>query len=160
MSKHIIDIKAESLPWQVKFMGVLFLLGGFSILGNLWWLSIVFVLIGLLLLTAFSGTEIDTENKTLREYNSYLFFRSGAIEKYNAVEQVFINGAKVSQKMFTAHTNSSSTFTHEVFNAYLKFDSGKVIFLTSHKNKAQLLKILQPLINFSVLGLKDNTLPN
>lgn len=157
MKESIIDIKAESLPWHVKFIGALFLIGAITVIVNYWWLSIILALIGLTLLTGYSGTEINYTNKTFREYHSYLFIRRGVTEKYHGIERVFINKANVSQKMYTAHTGSSSTFENILFNAYLKFDDGRKIFLTSRKDKVRLIKLLNPVIAVLGVDLTDNT---
>lgn len=157
MKESIIDIKAESLPLQAKLIGALFLIGALTVITNYWWLSIILALIGLTILTAYSGTEINFISKTFREYNSYLFIRRGVTEKYHGIERVFINKAKVSQKMYTAHTGSSSTFQSIIFNAYLKFDDGRKIFLTSRKDKVRLIKLLNPVIAVLGVDLTDNT---
>jgi hypothetical protein len=158
MTESNIDIKAESLPWQVKLIGALLIVAALSVLVNYWWLSIILVLVGLMLLTMHSGTQINVSDGTFREYNSYLFFRTGVTEKYNRIEKVFINSAKVSQKMYTPRTLSSSTFENIVFNAYLKFDDGRKIFLTSRENKDELIKILDPITTLLKVEITDNTL--
>lgn len=158
MRENKINIRAESLPWQVKLIGVLVLIGAPTLIPNYWWLSITLAVAGLALLTGHSGTEIDFANKTFREYNSFLFIRRGVTKNYNEVEKIFINKAKVSQKIYTAHTSSSSTFQSILFNAYLKFDDGRKLFLTSRKNKAKLIKLLNPVVTALAVDLTDNTL--
>jgi predicted Zn-dependent protease len=86
MRQNIIDIKAESFPWYVKLIGALFLFVALMVMLDYWWLSIILVAAGLTLLTGYSGTEVDLVNKTFREYNSYLFIRTGATEKYDRIE--------------------------------------------------------------------------
>lgn len=160
MKDKIINITAESLPWQAKLIGALFLFGAIAIISTAWWLSLIFALIGLTVLTAYSGTEINFANNTYREYNSTLFIRKGASKKFCSIEKVFINKAKVSQRMYTAHTSKSSTFHHIIFNAYLKFDDGTKIFLTSRKNKDQLMKIMEPITTILAMDLADDTVLN
>lgn len=94
---------------------------------------------GLLIVTAYEGTEIDTRARTFREYNSFLFIKSGKKIKFKTLEGVFIHRAKISQKMFSPRTMNSSTFTHVEYNAYLKTDREK-IFLMSGRNKMKLLE--------------------
>lgn len=154
----MIDIKAESFPWQAKLLGIMFLIGALSLSTNYWWLSIIFAGLGLTLLSGHSGTEIDPVRKTFREYNSYLFMRRGVTEKYNQVEKIFINESKVSQKIYTAHTLDSSTFRSVLYNAYLKFDDGKKIFLTSRKNKERLINLLNPIVGSLGVDLSDTTI--
>jgi len=142
MENKIIDIKAESLPWQAKLMGIVFIVLALAVMVSHWWLSPLLAVVGVVLLLAYSGTTIDPVNKTFREYNSYLFFRTGSTEQYHAVEKLFINQAKVSQTMYTASTASSATFQHVQFNAYIKFDDGRKIFLAARKNKSELVTLL------------------
>lgn len=138
-----IDIKAESLPWYFKLVGVLLIILALALMTNVWWLSIILGLIGLVILTTHSGTEIDPAMKTFREYHSILFFRYGEKEKYEGVENIFINASKVSQTVHPAHTLDSATFNHMEFNAYLKFSDGKKIFLMSKKSKTELMNKLK-----------------
>jgi hypothetical protein len=156
--KNKIDIKAESFPWQAKLLGALSLFVAFSIAFNYWWMAVILAVVGLILLTGYSGTEIDTNDKTVREYTSYLFFRTGATEKYNEIEKVFINQANVSQKMYTAHTLNSSTFRFTLYNAYAKFGNGNKIFLTSRKDKTKLIEFLNPMVIALGVDLVDNTI--
>ena len=157
MSKNIINIKAESFPWQIKLIGILFLIVAISVLANFWWLSLILAVLSLLILTGHSGTEINVSDKTFREYNSYLSIRRGDRLKYDEIERIFINSAKVSQKMYTAHTLNSSTFHSVVYNAYLKLD-GRKIFLTGRKDKAQLIRILKPVASALRTEITDNTI--
>jgi hypothetical protein len=143
MKEKVIDIKAESFPWQMRVLGALLLLPALGVMASLWWLSILLIVLGVFLLTGYSGTEVDVSARTFREYNSYLFIRTGEKIKYDRIERIFINRAKVTQKMYTAHTNSSSTFQHIVYNAYLKVDDEK-IFLTRRKSKEKLVALLNP----------------
>ena len=147
---------AESFPWQIRLLGALLLLPALGVMASLWWLSILLVVLGIFLLTGYSGTEVDVSAKTFREYNSYLFIRAGEKRKYERIERIFINKAKVSQQMYTAHTNNSSTFQHIVYNAYLKVDDEK-IFLTRSKNKDKLIRLLHPVVAGLETQLIDNT---
>lgn len=156
MQEEIIDIKAESFPWQVKLMGALLLFVALMVMTSHWWLSIIFVVLGVFLLTGYSGTEVDVSAKTFREYNSYLFVRTGERRKYDRIERIFVNKAKVTQKMYTAHTNNSAVFQDIVYNAYMKVDDEK-IFLTRRKNKDKLIRLLNPVVAGLGTQLIDNT---
>jgi len=159
--KRSIDIKAESLPWQFKFIGVLLILFAIAaIFSSVWWLSIILAFVGLIILTIQSGTEIDHNKKTYREYNSVLFFRHGERERYEAVEKIFINASKVTQVVHPAHTNDSATFDHTEYNAYLKLSDGKKIFLMSKKNKAAMMNKLKPVAELLEAELVDYTMPS
>ena len=157
MNNRVIDIKAESFPWQAKLIGALLLMIAIGTVSNFWWLSIILVIGALFLFTGHSGTEIDNTNKTFREYNSYLFVKIGDAKKYNGIERIFINSSKESQTMYTAHTTSSSTFTNIVYDAYLKFDHGEKIFLTGRKDKQKLVKVLEPVVKKLNVELIDHT---
>ncbi len=157
MNEKVIDIKAESFPWQAKLIGALLLIISLSTLASYWWLSIILVIAAVFLFTGHSGTEIDDMNKTFREYNSYLFVKIGDTKKYNGIERIFINGSKESQTIYTAHTTSSSTFTNIVYDAYLKFDNGEKIFLTGRKDKQKLIQVVNPVAKSLNVELVDNT---
>lgn len=144
MHPGMIDIKAESFPWQMKLLGALFIVGGIASLVTIWWLSFILILAGLLFITAHSGTEIDPDAKTYREYTSYLFFRNGQTKIFQGVEKIFINASKESRIFYTAHTLHSSTFQDTAYDAYMKFWDGEKIYLTSRKAKDKLIDILIP----------------
>lgn len=156
MKETVIDIKAESFPWQMRVLGALLLLPALGVIGIYWWLTVLLIVLGVFLLTGYSGTEVDVSARTFREYNSYLFIRTGEKRKYDRIERIFINRAKVTQKMYTAHTNSSSTFQHIVYNAYLKVDDEK-IFLVRRKNKDKLVALLNPVAAALKTELVDHT---
>jgi hypothetical protein len=157
MKEKVLDIKAESFPWQAKLIGALLLMIAIGTLTNYWWLSTILFIGAVFLFTGHSGTEIDGINKTFREYNSYLFVKFGETKKYNGIEKIFINGSKESQTMYTAHTTSSTTFTHLVYDAYLKFDNGEKIFLTGRKDKNKLIRVLEPVVKRLTVQVVDNT---
>jgi hypothetical protein len=158
LKENIIDIKAEPFPLQARLIGIVLFVLAAGIVSNYWWISILLVLIGVALVFGYSGTQIDASNKTFREYTSYVFFKSGDTEKYKSIERIFINRSKVSQKMYTARTLDSSTFRYVLYNAYMKLDDGNKIFLTSRKDKDQLIKFLSPLVKTLNTQLNDNTL--
>ena len=153
----IIDIKAESNPWQLKLLGAVFLFVAIAVMMNQWWLSIILIVAGIILLFGYSGTEIDPLAKTLREYNSYFFMRRGVSEPYNQIERIYVNRSRGSEKMYTAHTLSSSTFRFEIYKAYMKLDDGTKIFLTSRKEKGKLMKLLNASFASQGVEIIDNT---
>lgn len=138
--KSIIDIKAGSLlPFQFLVFGGIMLTAGMMSLHHQMILSVILIMISAAMLTAYEGTEIMPHSKTYREYTSILFFKRGAWKKYDGVEKIFINSGKVSQKIYTAHTLNSGTFTDVKYNAYLKFTDGTKVLLLKSKNKSRLL---------------------
>lgn len=143
-----IDVKAESLPWYFKLTGALIIVFALTTLsGSYWWVALILIPIGIILITYVSGTEISLDTKSYREYNSMLFIKIGQKEAFHEIEKIFINASKVTSQMHTAHTSSGSIFTHTEYNAYLKFSNGKKIFLTSKKDKKALISELQPIAN-------------
>ncbi|MCC5930553.1 MAG: hypothetical protein JJU28_15000 [Cyclobacteriaceae bacterium] len=158
MDKAIADFKTDTAPWQVKLVGVFLLIVALAVFTSYWWISIILLLTGVLLLTWHSGVEIDLINRTFREYNSYFLYKTGIAEKFDAIEKVYINQSTVSQTMYTAHTSSSSTFRNIVFNAWLKFNDTHKIFLGNHRNKEKLIKSLNSLLMRELIELDDYTI--
>jgi hypothetical protein len=157
MNKAIVKFNTDSAPWYVKLLGFFLLIGALAVLYSYWWISAILLLIGILLLSWHSGVEIDFSNTTFREYNSYFFYKTGIADKYETVEKVYINQSVVSQTMYTAHTSSSSTFRNVVFNAWIKFNDGRKVFLGSHRNKEKLVKRLNALLLNERIALEDYT---
>jgi hypothetical protein len=70
------------------------------------------------------------------------------------VEKIYINSAKTSQYAYT-QVNTGITIRNQVFNGYLKFSSGKKIFLIQNKNKKTLLHALSPLAHSLEQEIQD-----
>ena len=159
MAENSIDVKAGRLfPFHFMILGGIFLFAGLIVVIDHPIIASVLFMLGLLILTAYEGTEIKPSSKTLREYNSFLFFKSGKERKYIRIEGLSIHKAKVSQKMFTPRTMNSSTFTHVEFNAYLKLYEGDKIFLLSDKNKLKLLEKANEIARMLNTSVSDHTL--
>lgn len=138
--KQPLDIKSGRLfPFHFLILGGVFFLAGVALFPSQVMLPLIFITLGSIILTAYSGTEINTSAGTYREYTSILFIKKGKHKKFASIEKIFINAGKTSQKMYTAHTASSATFTTLEYNAYLKFTDGSKVFLQSDKNKNRLL---------------------
>lgn len=153
-----IDIRFGLLfPWQFILVGVAFIAVGVGLLMTNLLLSVIFFVLGLVMLTAFSGTEIDFEAKTYREYNSFLMIKTGKVETFDAIERIFLTKSNESQKVYTAHTLHSATFKKEVYNAFLKFSNGEKVHLFRSKNKSALLKKLNNLLELPGLEWVDHT---
>lgn len=154
-----IDIRYGYLvPWYFRLIGVILVIvaiAGFMVNPLL---AILFVMVGVLLATSFSGTDIDIEKNRYKEYNTYFFIKSGDENYYSGIEKIFINSAKSSQKIYTAHTLNSKTFDDIIYNAYVKFDEGKKIQILQSKNKEDLLDQLNTVAKFLNTNIQDNTL--
>jgi len=155
-----VDIRSGRLfPFPFLVLGGAVFFSGMAMLISQPILGVVLMLGGALVLTAHEGTEINPVNHTYREYNSFLFMKNGEEKKYNDIEKIFVNSAKVSQRVYTAHTLKSSTFTNVEYNAYLKFGDGVKVFLMSRKNKTKLLEKLRDLSRSLNTTVVDHTVP-
>ena len=153
------DIHAGFLfPWQFRFLGGALIIGGGVLLPNEVMLALLLLLVGLFLLTSFSGLEIDRSRKTYGEYNSIFFKKIGSTKNYSDVEKVFVNSKIEGQKIYTAHTLSSQTFTNATYTAFLKFADGTKILLLHGKNKKVVMDKVNQLVPFLSTCLEDNTL--
>lgn len=128
-----------------------------AVMGNWWWVSVLLLLPAIFLLTGYSGTIVDVKQKTYKEYTSYMFIKSGEVERFNGIEKIFINSARQSQRLNSMYTLEGSTYHNTVYNAYLKFDNGKKIFLTSRKDKDVLIAQMQRAADVLGTVLVDNT---
>lgn len=142
--QHKIDINNGRLfPFHFLILGVIFIFIGFPLITNHLIGGLILLVAGIFILTAREGVEINTGEKTIREYNAYFFIKTGEPERYQEIERIFINANKVTQKMYTAHTLNSSTFSDVVYSAFLKFDTGTKVLIQRNKNKATLIKNIQ-----------------
>lgn len=120
-------------------------------------LSSVLFLLGAIILTAYEGVEIIPEDRDYRVYHAWLFTKRGQRKKYQTIDKIFINSGKVSQKIYTAHTTNSATFSKIEYNAWLKFGDGETVFLTSDKSKSRLLRKLDGVGRGLQTTVTDNT---
>lgn len=156
--KSIVDIKSGRLfPFQFLVLGFIIFITGIAVVGPYMVIGITLIIAGAGILTAHEGTEIIPSSNTYREYNSILFIKTGKGKKYQRIEKIFINPARVSQKVYTAHTLNSSTFDDIEYNAYLKFSDGEKIFLLSGKNKNRIKDRLKLVADSLDIPLQDNT---
>ena len=140
MARKTIDIKAEALfPFHFLVLAGIFLFAGLIVVANHPIMGSVLMVLAIFMLTAYEGTEVRPSSKTFREYYCFfLFLKAGKYRKYKSVEGIAIYKAKVNQKMFTASTTKSSTFSHIEYHAYLKLAGSDRIFLMSGRDKARL----------------------
>lgn len=155
----MIDLKSGSLlPWHFRFVGLLLLIIAAAVVMSKLLLALILLVVGLTMISAIEGTEIDTGKKVYREYTQFFFFlKTGKMEKYESVERIFIIKSKESQQLYTAHTTHSSTFEKVVYNAYLKFSNGEKVHLLKGKNKDALLKKLIPVCDTLDSDLVDHS---
>ena len=154
-----IDIKFKSLfPWQFLFLAGVIFFAALAFLSEGVLISLVLIAGSMFVLTSFNGTEIDTANKYYREYTALFYFlRSGKKIKYMRIEKLYINRSKVAQRMYSARTTQSSTFSNTEYNAYVKFDNDQKIQLLNKRNKETLVRELEKVSAFLKVPITDNT---
>lgn len=158
MNSTKINLSSGNLfPWYFLLIGGLAIVGGLVLLTSSLVFASICIFIGLLIVTAKSGIIIDPSTKFYRPYYSVLFLKTGKKKPFSAVEKVYVNANKVSQKIYTAHTLQSSTFKDIVYDAYIKFSDGTKSYLLSSKNKDQLLQQLKQPAQLLKTQLIDNT---
>lgn len=148
------------LPWTFRFLGGLLILASILLIQKSSGLSLLLGPPGLIMLFSSEGTEINHTERLYREYTSFIFFKTGKFKAYQSIDKIFINQNQQSQKMYSTHTNQSSTFNSVIFNGYIKFASGEKVHLKAEKNKAKLIKNLERLSIPLNLAIVDNTLAN
>ncbi|WP_296619567.1 hypothetical protein [Marivirga sp.] len=119
-------------PFLFQVLGYVFLFSGIFLLGLNIWVSIIFILLGVLIVSAYSGIEF--KNDQFRDYNAFFFIKNGKWEPLKNVEKIFIKRIKVSQKLY-GRANQSSIIRSHMYKAFLKFDNGESLLLYEHKNK-------------------------
>lgn len=157
--KHRVDIRFGFLfPWTFRFIGVILILAAAITVTEIGWYAILVLTPGVLLSLASEGFEIDTIRKIYREYYSFIFIKAGKYLPYESIEKLIVNRSQESQRIYSAHTSQSSTFTNEVFNAYLKFSSGEKILLRKGNKKEKLMEQLNLISQSLQTQVIDNTL--
>ena len=137
-ARKINIVYGRLFPWYFQLVGILFIIGALALFNTNWIVSVVLIVIAGFILTGHEGTEIDPVAKTLREYQSFFFIRSGKSRRYNHIDRIFINGGKVSKTVYSAHTTMSQTFVADEYRAFLKLDSGEKIKLKTSTDRASL----------------------
>lgn len=146
MEKHYFNLKSGLLfPFQFHILGYVLLFAGLALIFINIWASIILILLGGAIVSAFSGIEIKDDK--FREYNSFFFIKNGKWEPLRKVEKIFIKRVKISQKLY-GRANQSSTIRNAVYKAFLKFQNGKTVFLYEHKNKDKLETKLRELSDY------------
>lgn len=160
MTETKLDIRCGTLfPWHFQLIAVLILIAGVTLISGKPAMGSVLVIAAGFILTAASGTEIDTAQNRYREYTSFYFIvKGGKWKMFTGAEKVFINSSKKSTRMHTAHTNHSSVFSDQEFNGYLKLNDGTKIHLLTSRKKEKLAVSLNKAASFLHVPLQDNTI--
>lgn len=143
-------------PIQFQWLAFIFLFFGTTLLFVNPIVGVVLLLPGGLILTSFSGFEIDFKNKKYRRYNSFFRFKFGQWQELKPVAKIYINKIKTSQKMYS-QANLSSTLRGFCFKSYIKFSNEERVFIVEKKDKNNLIELLQPLATSLKLEIIDNS---
>jgi len=158
MNTGMIDIKNGSLfPWHFQLFAVVLVIGSIVLFSTNILLALILLSIGILILTGYSGVLINKPEKMYKEYNSFLFIKTGKNINFEAVERLFVNENSISQKTYTAHTLNSSTFKNAIYDGYIKFGDGTKVHLMSKKDKILLMTKLKEIADFLGVAVYDNT---
>lgn len=141
-------------PVQFQILGYVLLFVGLAIIVVNIWASIILIILGGAIVSAYSGIEFKKDK--FREYNAFFFIKNGKWEPLKKVEKIFIKRVKVSQKLF-GRANQSSTIRNTVYKAFLKFENGQTIFLYDHQNKGKVESKLKELSDFLKTEIIDYT---
>ncbi|EMR02465.1 hypothetical protein [Cesiribacter andamanensis] len=153
-----LDIRGNRVfPFHFLAIGILLLPAGLAMVTTYPLASLVMLLVSGVVFTSHEGVLFDRARGTYREYTSYLFIRTGSTHPYQGVEKVFVNSGQESQKIYTAHTNDSSTFRNTVYRGWVKLDNGKKVFIASSKHKVEITRKLGLLADFLQTDLADHT---
>lgn len=155
---QIVDIRGGLLfPFPFLLLGAGFVLAGLGVMINHPAIALILIVVGVLVVTAYEGTEFNLEEHTYREYNAMLFLKKGKAKPYDAIQKIFLNSGNVSQRVYTAHTTSSSIFVNVEYNAYVKLESGEKVFLFSSRNKNKIARRAKALAAMLNTSFQDNT---
>lgn len=153
----MIDLKFGNLfPWHFRFLALIGVVVAFGIATLTYIGAFLLFFVSFVVLVASEGTEINPANGTLREYTSYLFFKTGNFKPFPQPEKIYITTSMDRERMHTAHTNHSATFENIVHNGYLKFSTGQKIHLLREKSKDKLIEKLGPLSNGLKIDIVDH----
>lgn len=142
----MIDIKfGHMFMWHIRLVAAVVAVVALAIFPTSIPGGLILLLASCFVITASEGTDFDLQKKTIREYNSFFFLKTGNFEPLGKVDYIFINSGTESQQMSSPRGIQTAVFENAVFNAYLKLSSGEKIKLLKEKNKLTLIKKLQAL---------------
>ncbi len=123
-------------------MAVPFFVCGVSLLNTIYFaFGILFLILAVGIPSTHYALEINVTNKTFRHYLWILGYRHGPVQTYELIEYAFIQSARVSRTLYS--TASSSKFTSQVYNGYLKFSDGTKIHLMQARDKETIMQKLE-----------------
>ena len=138
------------------FMAAPFVVFGVSLLNTIYFaFGIVALILAVCIPSTHYALEINVTDKTFRHYLWILGYRHGTTQTYDLIEYAFIQSAKVSRTLYS--TASSSTFSSQVYNGYLKFSGGSKIHLVQARQKEAIFRKLQILATDLKIEIVDFT---
>lgn len=161
MASQLINIRSKTgIPLSFKFVAIGLIILSLVIIPQYPIFAGILAFFSLLILTARSGIEIDLDQKTLKEYNSYFYIvQMGKPEKYEALAYLFINSANVVQTLNSPRTLQSARVRDVEYNLFLKLSDGDKIKLWSQKDKEEMLqkgKVLSNKMNVELIDYTEN----
>lgn len=141
-------------PFQFQLAGWAFLISGLFALFLEPILGAGLLLAAVLILTAYRGISFDGVARSYRVYHSFLGFKSGKKTDYQHMDYIYIHPTRTRQQVNTMVT-TGITVRNTEYDAYLKVDGSRRIYLMTHKKKDVLLNKLQPLAELFDLEIVD-----
>lgn len=149
------------LMWQFRLAGTLIVFtviaGSLANLPEIPAIAIS-VLVSLLVPMLWSSyylLEIDPGKKTYSEISWIAGYKTGKTHSYRAIEKIFINNTRVSQRI-TTYSGQAHTVRSREYRAYLKFSDDKKLFLLSDDNPEKLKEKLAPVVQKLKVTIVEN----
>jgi hypothetical protein len=118
--------------------------------------ALVTTAVGLICLFGRYGLLVDPQGKQYMEFVLLLWIKKGDWKPYQGIEKIFINSARVSERMVT-RSGAKYDFKSKLYQAYLKFDDAVKIELDSDTSKEKLLSRLNIYNKELNTWIQDNT---
>lgn len=142
-----VDIRTGSyFPQGIVFTGVLvILLGVVSLIASQLLAGVLFIIIGIVLVTTHYRLEVNFNEKTYHDYVWFLGLKKGDKGQFHMLDYLFIK--KIRQRQNLNSRISSKTITTEAYDGYLKFNGGETIHLFTKSSKTGILKSVNKIAN-------------
>lgn len=155
----MIDIRFGNLfPWTFRFLAIIGIIGSIGIFKLTILGSVTLFLASITVLVSSEGSEFNLAQGIMREYTSFVLFKTGQFRKFSQPEKIFITKGKESQRIHGMQApNLSSIIENIVYYGFLKLSSGEKIKLLCDGNKDLLIKELSPLSDGLNVDIVDNS---
>ncbi len=156
-SNDSLVIKLDKLfPFHFLLLGYALLFVGLLATFLSPYASPFFLFFGALFVTGTRGLEVNEIAKKYRAFNAFFFIKFGEWKSYDQFDHIFINSSKTSQKVNTMVTTGITARNLE-YNAYLKFNDGYKLYLSTKRDKAELLNKVSGFAETFSLDVIDHT---